>query len=183
MSELASDLSKPAPTVTAAMLARNVRRRRRGAAPPELPRGALLLLRSDVLADAPPAETAIRRAAELAGDSGVVIVQVLRLHGYAWGLPNPGLLPNRKERAAAETRVAAVIAALGLTGIDADAEILVTRHDGRGVARIATRRGVANVIIEQRTYGALRTFVEGDLARALRRRLGAAVAVEIVEAP
>lgn len=167
---------------TAATLARSVRRRRRGAAPPDSSRHALLLLRSDVLADAPPAPVAIRRAAERAGDTGVVVVQVLRLHGYAWGLPNPGLLPNRKERAAAETRVAAVIAALGRAGVDADGEILVTRHEAKGVARIATRRGVVDVIIEQKTHGALRTFVEGDLARTLRRRLGAAAEVDIVEA-
>lgn len=171
-----------APTTTPARLARNLRHRRRGEAPPDSPRQAMLVLRSDVLTDTPPTRAAIRQAAELGRGSGVVVVQVLRLHGYAWGLPNPGLMPNRKERTAAETRVAGVIAALSRAGVDADGEILVTRHDGKGVARIATRRGVAHVVIEQKVYGAVRTFVEADLSRTLRRRLGPAVEVQVVEA-
>jgi hypothetical protein len=171
------------PTLTPAKLARNLRQRRRGEPAPDTQRKTLLLLRADAHTTSPTSKLAIKKAVALAGETGVVVVQVLRLHGSAWGLPNPGLMPNLRERTAADTRVADAVASLRRAGVDADGEILITRNDTKGVCRIATRRSVSNIVVETRTSGTVRAFIEGDIAKSLRRRLGSDVAVESVTVP
>jgi hypothetical protein len=142
----------------------------------------VLLLRSDVLRAGSVNRGTITTAVERAGGGGVAVVLVLKVHGYALGLPNPGLLPTARERSAGQDRMTAVIRALRKTGVDADGEIIVTRNAAKAVARVALRRAAAALIVESAPAGRLRRLIEGDPARQLRRRLGRDVLVEEIGA-
>jgi hypothetical protein len=147
---------------------------------PSDPCRVVLLLRSDVLfaGDVPP--IVITSAARAAGDDvldglavagTVAVALVLRIHGSALGLPNPGLLPTARERSAGEDRMAAAIQALRMAGAQADGEIVITRNPARAVARMARRRSADVVLVEPTPSGRIRRFLEGDVSRQLNRRL------------
>ena len=141
------------------------------------PRAVLVLLRSDVLRAGTVSRALLDAAAAGAGERGVVVALVLRVHGSAFGLPNPGLLPTARERAAGQARMTQAIRALRRAGVDADGEILVTRHPARAVARLARRRAAELVLVEPAPAGRVRRLLEGDVHRQLIRRLGASVRV------
>ncbi len=46
----------------------------------------------------PFSRAAVRRARELAGGGPVAVLSILKVYGSQFGLPNPGLLPSRRER-------------------------------------------------------------------------------------
>jgi hypothetical protein len=146
--------------------------RRRGDPPPASPRDIVVVLRPDAAASAE------LLAAARATDGTVTVVLPLKIHGYALGLPNPGLLPTAKERATADAAITATVGRLDRAGIDVDGQIVVTRHAARAIARIARRRGATRVLMERATSGRLRRLVEGDLQRQLSRRLGPSVTVQ-----
>jgi len=145
---------------------------------PAGPRPVLLALRSDVLRAGPPDPAAVAAAAREAGGAEVAVVLVLRMHGFALGLPHPGLLPTARERSLGLGRVAAAIGALRTAGVKADGEIIVTRHSAKAVAGSARRREARVVIVESPPAGRLRRLVEGDYARQLHRRLGGGVRID-----
>jgi hypothetical protein len=146
--------------------------RRRGDPPPSSPCDVVMVLRPDTAASA-----ALVSAARAAGGT-VAVVLPLKIHGYALGLPNPGLLPTARERRTAEAAITDTVRRLRRAGIDVDGQIVVTRHAHRAIARIVKRRAATRVLMECTTAGRLRRLVEGDLARQLARRLGAGVRVE-----
>jgi hypothetical protein len=146
--------------------------RRRGGPPPASPRDVVVVLRPDTAASAELLAAARATAATL------TVVLPLKIHGYALGLPNPGLLPTAKERAAADTAITATVRRLEGAGLDVDGQIVVTRHAARAIARIARRRGASRVLMEPSASSRLRRLVEGDLQRQLSRRLGRSVTVE-----
>ncbi|GAB2513984.1 hypothetical protein [Nocardia heshunensis] len=146
--------------------------RRRGGPPPGSPRDTVVVLRPDT-----PASPALLGAARRAGGP-VTVVAILRVHGFALGLPNPGLLPTRSERSRAEAAVAATVAGLRKAGLDADGQIVVTRKATKAIAGIVRRRGARQVLMEQPLGGRLRRLVEGDPVRALARRVRDAATVE-----
>ena len=77
---------------------------------------------------------AIARVVELAADSATVhVFSVARVHGVAFGLPNPGLLPTKAEWAQQRDVVASAIARLQRSGLEADGRVLGTR---KATARI-----------------------------------------------
>jgi hypothetical protein len=149
----------------------------------------VLLLRSDVLfaGDVPPVViTSATRAADDELNSGadagtVTVALVLRIHGSALGLPNPGLLPTTRERTAGEDRMTAAIQALRTAGAQADGEIVITRNPARAVARLARRRSAVVVLVEPTPGGRIRRFLEGDVSRQLNRRL--APDIRVAEIP
>src|SRR5258708_35650997 len=47
---------------------------------------------------APFSQAAVRRACELAAGQPVAVLSILRVYGSTFGLPNPGLMPTRRER-------------------------------------------------------------------------------------
>jgi hypothetical protein len=146
--------------------------RRRGDPPPASSRDVVVVLRPDAAA------SAALLAAARATDGTLTVVLPLKIHGYAFGLPNPGLLPTARERATADAAITKTVRRLERAGMDVDGQIVVTRHAARAIARIARRRGAARVLMERGTAGRLRRFVEGDLQRQLSRRLGRSVTVE-----
>lgn len=145
--------------------------RRRGDPPPESPRDVVVVLRPDAAAS--PELFRAARAAE----GTVTVVLPLKIHGYSFGMPNPGLMPTKRERAAAEEAIDTTVGRLRKAGVDVDGQIVVTRHAHRAVARIVRRRGATRVLLEDATAGRLRRFLEGDLRTQLARRLTPSVTV------
>ena len=146
--------------------------RRRGDPPPSSQRDIVLVLRPDSAAS-----RELLTAARAAGGT-VTVVLPLKIHGYAFGMPNPGLMPTAKERKAANHAIVATVGELRSADVDVDGQIVVTRHAHRAIARIARRRGATRVLLEPTTASRLRRFVEGDLQRQLSRRLGRTVSVD-----
>jgi hypothetical protein len=118
-----------------------------------------------------PPRATVQRAVTEAGGGTVAVVVPLRIFGSAWGFPNPGLLPNASEKAAARTMVSATIAAVERQGGVADGQITATRHPARVVAAAAHRRHARLVLVERRPVHRARSLLEGELAVSVRRRL------------
>jgi nucleotide-binding universal stress UspA family protein len=77
---------------------------------------------------------AIARVVELAGASATVhVFSIARVHGVAFGMPVPGLLPTKAEWAQQRDIVAGAIARLRRSGLEADGRVLGTR---KATARI-----------------------------------------------
>jgi hypothetical protein len=146
--------------------------RRRGDPPPESPRDVVLVLRPEAAAS-----NELFAAACAAGGT-VTVVLPLKIHGYSLGMPNPGLMPTARERAAADKAITATVNRLRRAGVDVDGQIVVTRHAHRTIPRIVRRRGATRVLLEKSNAGRLRRFLEGDLHRQLSHRLGPSVTVE-----
>jgi nucleotide-binding universal stress UspA family protein len=77
----------------------------------------------------PISEGAIQRVIELArGDhANVRVLSIARVYGTAFGLPNPGLLPNKQEWDAQRDSVGKAIARLKRKGLAADGHVIGTR--------------------------------------------------------
>jgi hypothetical protein len=127
-------------------------------------------------------EQVIAEAARLAADGAdppgpsgdgpaVAVVTVARIHGSAFGLQNPGLLPTRREREEQQEIVSAAIRSLRRRGLAADGQVVVTRGPGKAIARIARLRSASYVVTERAPGGWLRRLLEGDHVAVLRRRL------------
>lgn len=119
----------------------------------------------------PVSEAAIEAAARLADGAAVAVVSIARVHGSAFGLPNPGLLPSRREREEQRNIVSDAIDALARRGCRADGQVVVTRNAGRAFANVARVRGARHMVLDAPGGGRLRRLVEGDPARVIRRRL------------
>lgn len=138
---------------------------RRGDAPPDSPRDLVIVLRPDAAA------CADLIAAACEANCTVAVVLPLKVHGYSLGMPNPGLMPTARERAAAEEAITTTVNRLRKAGVDVDGQIVVTRHAHRAIPRIVRRRGATRVIVAGSSAGRLRRLIEGDLHSQLRRRL------------
>ncbi len=127
----------------------------------------------------------MERAAELADGGRVGVITIARLHGYAFGLPNPGLLPTKKERDAQRTIVEAAIDDLTARGIEADGEVAITRSEAKTIANTARRRAVEVVVMDANPMPRWRRLVEGDpiegVGRRVHRNGGELVVVDRVE--
>lgn len=80
-------------------------------------------------------DAAIARVADLAdsSDASVCVLSIARVHGVAFGLPNPGLLPTRKELDEQRTIVDSAIKRLRRRGLEASGHVIGTR---KATARI-----------------------------------------------
>jgi hypothetical protein len=151
--------------------------RRRRWDPPRTSQATILLASSGE----PFSPAAITRAAELASSGTVAVISIARLHGYAFGLPNPGLLPTKQEKDRQFAQVKAAISTLEKRGRVADGQVAVSRAPAKVFARAAKARGVSTVVIDRQTGGRARRLVEGDIAIGIRRRLrGSEIDVDVV---
>lgn len=123
----------------------------------------------------------VRRAAALADGGPLAVLGLLKIHGYSFGMPNPGLMPTAKEREAQLQLVSDAIGRLEHLGCDADGQVAATRHPIRAIATVAKRRDVHHVVIDQPVLSRLRRSLEGDVAAGVRRRLGAAIDVVVTQ--
>jgi hypothetical protein len=124
----------------------------------------------------------VLQGVKAADGADVAVVTVARIYGSAWGLPNPGLMPTRREM---ETQRGLVEAALGIVtakGANGWGQVVTSRNPARSIARVAQARGSERVLVVVPDAPRWRHLVEGDLVRAIQRRVGPAVVVEGVPA-
>jgi len=127
---------------------------------------------------------AVARAAALAGDGGhVAVVTIAKIYGSSYGLPNPGLLPTKREMAERKEWVSGAIRTLEKEGAVADGQIASTRRTTKKLAAIARLRRPRVVVIDETPETGIRRFVEGDVGAELRKKLrGDGIDVEVVPA-
>jgi hypothetical protein len=129
---------------------------------------------------APFSSAAIRRACQLAAGEPIAVLSILKVYGSSFGLPNPGLMPNRREREEQYAIVKRAITAVERRGGTADGQITATRSAGRTIAKAARRRNVRYVVMDDRDTGGLSRLTEGAVTATVRRRLGGRAELELV---
>jgi hypothetical protein len=128
----------------------------------------------------PFSKAAVRRARELAAGQPVAVLSILKVYGSTFGLPNPGLMPTRREREEQLKIVSKAIADLERQGCTVDGQIAATRSAGRTIAKVARTRQVRYVVMDRRPATGIRKVVEGELANIVRRRLRDRATLELV---
>jgi alkylated DNA nucleotide flippase Atl1 len=108
---------------------------------------------------------------ELTRGRPVAVISIARIYGSSLGLPNPGLLPTRKEMDEQRALVAKAIDELEQSGLEAWGQVAATRRYARTIAQAAAARGVEHVLVVTAQVPTWRRIVEGDTARDVRRRL------------
>ena len=131
----------------------------------------------------PFSKAAIRRAHELAAGETVAVLTILKVYGSQFGLPNPGLLPTRREREEQFALVQRTIAALERRGGTADGQIATTRSAGRTIAKVARVRNVRYVVMDDREPKGMGRVVQGGVMATVRRRLVSGTVLELVAVP
>jgi hypothetical protein len=128
----------------------------------------------------PFSRAAVRRAYELAGGGPVAVLSILKVYGSQFGLPNPGLLPTRRERDEQIAIVGRAITELEQRGCTADGQVATTRSAGRTIAKVARVRGVRYVVMDDHPLTGVQKVVQAELANIVRRRLRNTATVELV---
>jgi len=105
-----------------------------------------LLLASEGRAIAP---AAVDFAAQLAkrGSAAVHVLSIARVWGTSFGLPNPGLLPTKREWEEQRGLVADAVTALRKRGIDATGQVLGTRAAAKRIVTEAERRRCGAIVM------------------------------------
>jgi hypothetical protein len=122
--------------------------------------------------------TVLRRAMELSQGRAVAVVTIARIYGSSFGLPNPGLLPTKKEMDEQRALVTEAVDRLERSGIEAWGQVATTRRYAKAIAQAALARGVDHVLVVIPDVPRWRRLIEGDTARDVRRRIGKVVEVE-----
>jgi hypothetical protein len=120
----------------------------------------------------------IAHAVDLSGGRPVAVVTIARMYGSSFGLPNPGLLPTRKEMDEQRSIVALAMKRLERRGVEAWGQVATTRRFGRTIAQVACVRSVDHVLVVTAQVPRWRQVIEGDMTRELKRRLGKTIEVE-----
>jgi hypothetical protein len=128
----------------------------------------------------PFSRAALRRAGELAAGEPVAVLSILKVYGSTFGLPNPGLMPTRREREEQLQIVRRAIGELERRGCDVDGQIAATRSAGRTIARVARSRQVRYVVMDVSAASGIRRVIEGEVTNIVRRRLKDGTALELV---
>lgn len=97
-------------------------------------------------------DAAITRVAELADRSGpspatVHVFSIARVHGVAFGFPNPGLLPTKREWAEQRAIVDRAIKRLRRKGLEAEGHVLATRKVTAKICEEATREECQAIVM------------------------------------
>jgi nucleotide-binding universal stress UspA family protein len=113
----------------------------------------------------------------------VHVLAVGRVHGSAFGLPNPGLLPTRKELAELYEEVDRAVAALERKGLRVDGQVLNTRNGAKRIVAEATRRGCEAIVMgaDPARSALVRNFIWSQEPQRVLRR--AQVPVHLIEDP
>ncbi len=128
----------------------------------------------------PFSRAAVRRARELAAGEPVAVLSILKVYGSTFGLPNPGLMPNRREREEQLQIVRQAIGQLERGGCNVDGQIAATRSAGRTIARVARTRQVRYVVMDVSPAAGIRRIIEGEVTNIVRRRLKDGATLELV---
>jgi nucleotide-binding universal stress UspA family protein len=94
-------------------------------------------------------DAAIELAVELASPehAPIHVLSIARVHGTAFGLPNPGLLPTRSEWAEQRELVAKAVKALKRRGLHADGKVLGSRKAAAQIADHAVSLGCDAIVM------------------------------------
>jgi hypothetical protein len=122
--------------------------------------------------------TVIRRAGELSGGRPVAVLSIARIYGSALGMPNPGLLPSKREMTEQLALVSQAIDELERSGVEATGQVATTRRYAKTIAHAARAHAVTHVLVVSPAAPRWRLIVEGDTARDVNRRIGREAAVE-----
>jgi nucleotide-binding universal stress UspA family protein len=120
------------------------------AAPARVPNSSAAYKRILLASEGRPIpEAAIRRTLELArpGGASVHVFSVARVHGVAFGLPNPGLLPTRREWQEQRDIVAKAVKRLRRGGVEADGHVLGTRKATKRILEEAAKHGCEAIVM------------------------------------
>jgi len=128
----------------------------------------------------PFSKAAIRRAYELASGEPVAVLAILKVYGSQFGLPNPGLLPTRREREEQFEVVRRAIAQLERRGGTADGQIAATRSAARTIAKVARVRNVRFVVMDDHEQSGVSRVIQGSVTGTVRRRLPSGTELELV---
>ena len=131
----------------------------------------------------PFSKAAIRRAHELAAGETVAVLTILKVYGSQFGLPNPGLLPTRREREDQFALMQRTIAALERRGDTVDGQIATTRSAGKTIAKVARVRGVRYVVMDDREQTGVGRFAQASVLATVRRGLASGTVLELIAVP
>jgi len=96
----------------------------------------------------PIPDLAIARVIELAdADASIHVFSVARVHGVAFGLPNPGLLPTRREWQEQREIVDKAAKRLRRKGLEAHGHVLGTRKATKRICDEAEREGCDAIVM------------------------------------
>jgi nucleotide-binding universal stress UspA family protein len=105
---------------------------------------------------------AVARVLELLDrDASVYVLSIARVHGVAFGLPNPGLLPTKREWDEQREMVGKVVKRLKRKGIEADGRVVGTRNATKKIVEEAKISGCDAIVM---TADADRNRVIGDFS-------------------
>jgi nucleotide-binding universal stress UspA family protein len=91
---------------------------------------------------------AIARVVELAQPGTTVrVFSIARVHGTAFGMPSPGLLPTKKEWAAQRELVDKAIKRLKRKGLAAEGHVLGTRNATKKILEEAAQHGCQAIVM------------------------------------
>jgi nucleotide-binding universal stress UspA family protein len=119
--------------------------------PPEPPpaktfAGKLILLASE---GRPLPLAAVEFAGRMAKEAGaeVHVLSIARIWGTAFGLPNPGLLPNKRELQERHDSVAGAVVWLKRHNIEASGQVCSTRNAAKRIVIEASRRRADAIVM------------------------------------
>ena len=97
----------------------------------------------------PIPDGAVDSVLELAAASGATahVFSVARVHGVAFGMQTPGLLPTKAEWAEQRKSVARAIRRLKRAGVDADGHVLGTRKATKKILEAAAKEGCDAIVM------------------------------------
>lgn len=125
----------------------------------------------------PPA--AVRAALARSAGEPVAVVTIARIYGSSMGLPNPGLMPTRKEMEAQKGQVEKTLRQIEKGGGQAWGQVAASRKPVKTIAQAAKARGVRHVIVVRTSHTKKwREVVEGNIVKDIARKLGSEIHVE-----
>jgi len=126
-------------------------------------------------------ERAVDLAARLARQGGgvVYVFSIARVWGTGLGLPNPGLLPSKREWDLQRDRVAAAVKALKRQGVKAEGHVLATRKATKRIVAEAERLGCDVIVMgaDPRRNRVVSDFMWSQEPYRVKRRAGRPVYV------
>jgi hypothetical protein len=123
--------------------------------------------------------SAIRAALVRSAGGPVAVVTIARIYGSSMGLPNPGLMPTRKEMEAQKGQVEKTLRQIEKGGGEAWGQVAASRKPVKTIAQAAKARRVHHVIVVRTPHTKKwREVVEGDMVKEIARKLGPEVHVE-----
>jgi nucleotide-binding universal stress UspA family protein len=94
-------------------------------------------------------DAVVARVVELARRSGgsVHVFTIARVHGVSFGLPNPGLLPTKREWNEQREIVAKAVERLRRKGLQASGHVLGTRKATKAICSEAAKEGCEAIVM------------------------------------